>query len=196
MTFLEYLLSFSESEYNNKPGKLTIVGLSIWIAIWRKFPANCVREKREKAALRFVDLPPPEMPWMFQEVQTWYFPLWHLPTPPLCVHGCSGRSPPSSSHAWDMPIWGDKSNNHSMGLVFKSACNPVVWMEDIMGQSCTCIAWFFPLLNKCAFHWCDSVSPFVCGTMEAGEVGAPSGEAGVVQPRIGCQHWCLQAVGS
>lgn len=137
MTFLEYLLSFSESEYNNKPGKLTIMGLSIWIASWRKFPANCLREKREKAALRFADLPPPEMPWMFQEVQTWYFPLWHLPTPPLYFHGCSGHSPPSSSHAWDMPIWGGKSNNHSMGLVFKSALSRffkiyfyiLIWME-------------------------------------------------------------------
>lgn len=44
--FLDYfVLSFSENGYN-KPRKLTTVGLNILAAIWRKFPANSIREKR------------------------------------------------------------------------------------------------------------------------------------------------------
>lgn len=52
--FLEFFtLSFSENEYN-KPRKLTIMGLKILMAIWRKFPANSIRDKKRKEILRFA----------------------------------------------------------------------------------------------------------------------------------------------
>lgn len=132
VSFLKYfILSLSENEYN-KPGKLTTMGLNIWVAIWRKFPANSIRDKREK-----------RVPW-FAATQNALNILWNrdvkfsIVTIPYSAFftaaGWDGYRTPSSSHAWEMPIWEDKTSNYSMGVwVFESACNSM-GVADVMEQ--------------------------------------------------------------
>lgn len=121
-----FVLSFSENEYN-KPGKLTTMGLYILAALWRKFPANSVKEKgghtmiccNLKCRAYFMK----HRCKIFQCDSSLHYLFY--------CHGWDGYRTPPSSHAWEMPIWGDKSSNHSIGLmVFKSAYK--VNVEDIM----------------------------------------------------------------
>lgn len=153
------------------------MGLNIWVAIWKKFSANSIRDKREKQAPQFATT---------QNVLDilWSTDIRFSTVTVSCstlftAMGWDGYRTPFRSSAWKMPIRRRKSNNYSIGLVvFESACSPV----SVTKRSETVGLIITLQMSDAVLR--PGVSPAL-GLWMLDRWGSQAREVGVLQPRAG-----------